>query len=249
MDKNKVLHNINLLKDIPIFKGVSNIILQNILSNSSFINFEKNKSIFIQNEPAHYVYIIMEGSVKIFQSNEEGEEMVLKMINIGDSFIEAITFVNKNYPASAQAAEDVLVLSIPAEILRNNITKDNFLAINILEISMKASQELINKIEQLTLRTATQRVGWFLLRLFVEREIPNKTIELPYDKSLIASYLNMKPETLSRTLKELKKQGLNIEHNTVSISDPFTLCDYCSIDITKDCNQSTHERCKYKNDY
>lgn len=249
MNKSKAQHNISALKDIHMFTSVNHIIVQNIFSNSKFINFEKGETIFLQNEPADYVYVVMEGSVKMFQSNEDGEEMVLKMIKTGDPFLEAITFGSRNYPASAQAAENALLISIPVSIIRENILKDNSLAINMLAIIGSSSQELIAKIEQLTLKTAIQRVGWFLLRLFIEKEHNNKTIELPYDKSFIASYLNMKPETLSRALKQLKEQGVNIENNVVSISDTFTLCNYCSSDIATDCKRSTHENCKYDSDF
>ena len=40
-------------------------------------------------------------------------------------------------------------------------------------------------------------------------------VELPYDKSLIASYLDMKPETFSRTLKKFKQKGFEIRKDAV----------------------------------
>jgi CRP-like cAMP-binding protein len=247
MNKNKTPHNISALKDISMFLGIKNITLKNIFSNSKFINFKKGNNFFLQGEIADYVYIVIKGSVRIFQSNKDGEEIALKIVKNGDSFLEAITFSSKNYPASSQVVEDAVVCSIPISILQKNIQQDNNLAMNMLVIAGKTSQELITKIEQLTLKTTTQRIGWYILRLFIEKKWKNKTIELPYDKSLIASYLNMKPETLSRSLKQLKKQGINIQNNIVSISDGFALCNYCNPDVNKDCNQSNHNQCKYSN--
>jgi len=51
------------------------------------------------------------------------------------------------------------------------------------------------------LKTATERVGWFLLKLGMEQNAGKaNAITLPYDKTTIASFLDMTPETFSRTL-------------------------------------------------
>lgn len=247
MDKTDIQKNINKLKLMPLFVGINEIILQNIFSHSKFLYLKKGETLFLQDEPADYVYIIMEGSVKVFKCNDEGEEMLLKVVKIGNSFLEAITFSCNKYTTNVQSVEDAIVLSIPAEILRENIQKDNSLAINMLRIVGNSSQTLIAKIEQLTLKTATQRIGWFLLSLFIEKESKNKTIVLPYEKLLIASYLNMKPETFSRSLKQLKEQGINIGTNAVSIRNDFALCKYCSSDLATKCQKITHQDCKHNN--
>jgi hypothetical protein len=59
------------------------------------------------------------------------------------------------------------------------------------------------------------------------------TLHLPYDKTLIASRLGMKPETFSRALAKLKEQtGIRIVGPTVYIDRLQTLvsytCNHCS---------------------
>lgn len=247
MDITEIQKNLDKLKVLQLFVGINEVILGNIFSNSKLLRLKKGETLFLQDEQADHVYIIIEGSIKIFKSNEEGEEMLLKVVKVGNSFLEAITFSCKKYTTNAQSLEDILILSIPVKILNQNIQKDNRLATNMLTIVGNSSQTLIAKIEQLTLKTSVQRIGWFLLRLFIEKKGKDKTIELPYDKSLIASYLNMKPETFSRSIKQLKEQGIDIAHNTISIKDDFALCEYCNSYVASKCPNIIHQDCRHNN--
>ncbi|MFO1242058.1 MAG: helix-turn-helix domain-containing protein [Rickettsiales bacterium] len=70
-----------------------------------------------------------------------------------------------------------------------------------------------------------------------------KNLKLPYDKSLIAGYLGMKPETFSRTLQSLKEQGIDIDKNQVSLPDVFALCDYCDMELTEKCSRAGTKEC------
>jgi len=77
---------------------------------------------------------------------------------------------------------------------------------------------LVEHIEQIKVLDAPQRVGDFLLRLCCRRE-GRCIVELPYEKSLIAMRLGMKPESLSRALARLRPLGVAVEREQVTISD------------------------------
>ena len=53
-------------------------------------------------------------------------------------------------------------------------------------------------------------------------------VSLPYDKILISRRLGMQPESLSRILAKLRKQGVKTEMNRVMISDVGGLVDFAS---------------------
>ena len=72
----------------------------------------------------------------------------------------------------------------------------------------------------------TQRVADFLLKLCPAEDGPAE-VALPYDKSLIASRLGMKPESFSRSLARMRDLGVRSERSHVSISDAAALADYC----------------------
>jgi CRP/FNR family transcriptional regulator, dissimilatory nitrate respiration regulator len=73
-------------------------------------------------------------------------------------------------------------------------------------------------VEQIKVLTAPQRVADFLLRLCPCEQGQN-TMELPYEKALIASRLGMQPGSLSRALANLRAHGVSVDRNSVSIAD------------------------------
>ena len=75
------------------------------------------------------------------------------------------------------------------------------------------------------------------LRLLLEQGIVTDKIALPYDKSLIASYLDMKPETFSRILKKFKSQGFNITKDEVVLPNVNALCGFCDPDTGSMCSR------------
>lgn len=233
----------NTIQALPLFAGLEAGTMQEILKHARIVQHPKGAMIFMQGEQASRLYIILEGWVKLFKGNVDGQEAILQVMTVGDTLLETVIFNNSPFPVSAQAVEHVRLLSIPASIVRETLKNNKELAINMLSTVAGRSQALITQFEQLTLKTVTQRVGWFLLKLFLENGERTKNLKLPYDKSLIAGYLGMKPETFSRTLQTLKEQGIDIDKNTVSLPDVFTLCDYCDMELAARCSRHGTDAC------
>jgi hypothetical protein len=102
---------------------------------------------------------------------------------------------------------------------------------------------LRNHIEQLTLHTAEERVGRFLLDQRLAAGESGKDITLPFDKSLIAGYLGIKPETLSRALQYFKDNGFIVDRNHLRMPDKNALCDYCDSITEQQCHRSHTDDC------
>ncbi|MBN8531479.1 MAG: nitrate- and nitrite sensing domain-containing protein [Alphaproteobacteria bacterium] len=232
-----------MIQALPLFAGLDAELLKSLMKYARVVTHGKGAMIFMQGEQAARFYIILEGWVKLFKGNVEGQESILQVMPAGESLLETVIFSNAPFPVSAQAVEDVKLLSIPASIVREKLQNNKEFAINMLATVAGRSQALISQFEQLTLKTVTQRVGWFLLKLFLENGERTQNLKLPYDKALIAGYLGMKPETFSRTLQALKEQGIDIERNTVSLPDVFALCDFCDMDLAAKCSRAGTEDC------
>ncbi len=231
------------IKLVPLFKGVDSESLQDILKYARVVEHSKGAMIFMQGEQASRFYIILEGWVKLFKGNADGEESILQVLSIGESLLETVIFNNTPFTVNAQAVDNVKLLSIPATIIREKLQSNKDLAINMLSTVANRSQSLISQFEQLTLKNTTQRVGWFLLKLFLEKGGITTHLKLPYDKALIAGYLGMQPETFSRTLQALKEHGIDVDRNLINLPDIFALCDYCDAELSSKCNKAGTDAC------
>ena len=235
-DKNQLRQHMPLIHSLPIFSQLSLTSRNALLAHGEVRRYGKGKLLFLQSEHVSRYYIILSGWVKLFNGTEEGDEATLQMLTSGDSLMDAAVFLDAPAPASAQVVEDAVLLSLPAPIIRQHVRENNELAVSMLASMSLRSENLIRQIEQSRLRTATERVGWFLLKLQLESGGPDRsTVSLPYEKSLVASYLDMMPETLSRTLKRFRGLGFEIENNQIHIPNPGALCDFCDRSLIPIC--------------
>lgn len=233
----------NLVMSLPLFTGLSDDTLNTLLQHGQIREFHKGKMLFLEGEQANRLYIILRGWVKLLKGTAGGEEAILQMLSSGDSIMESAVFLNTVLPVSAQIAEDTTLLSLPAPVLREQIKSNNELAMNLLAAMSMRSQGLIRQIESARLKSVDERIGWFLLKLLLDQGRISRCIELPYDKALIASYLDMKRETFSRSLKRLKEKGFKIENDTVIMPDLKALCSFCDSDTAQQCAQHETSEC------
>ena len=225
----------NLITSLPLFAKLTPANLGTLLHRGQVRHCKKGKLLFLQGEPASRLYIILQGWVKIFHGTTDGKEATLQMLSSGDAIIESAVFLNTPFPVSAQVIEDSVLLSLPAPIFRQRIKQDKDLAINLLAVLSHRSQGLIRQIQDTRLKSVDQRIGWFLLKLLLEQGWLSRHVKLPYDKSLIASYLGMKRETFSRSLKRMKEKGFKIENDMVIIPNLESLCNFCDADTANRC--------------
>jgi CRP-like cAMP-binding protein len=188
--------------------------------------------------------MILEGWVKLFKGSDSGDEAVLQMLSAGDSLMEAAVFLNIPTVVSAQLVQDSVLLSLPAPIVRQSLMDNSKFALNMIDSLSMRSQGLIRQIEHSRLKTATERVGWFLLGLGMEQSGgKGSTITLPYDKSTTASYLDMTPETFSRTLKQFRNKGFSIQNDKITMPAPEALRAFCDETLAEACIYKDEAAC------
>jgi CRP-like cAMP-binding protein len=144
----------------------------------------------------------------------------------GESFAEAAMFMGGKFPASAEVVEQARLLRVESGPFKKRLHAEPEIAVAMLASLSRRMHYLVGQIEQLQVHSGTQRVADFLLKLCAIREGPAE-IALPYDKSLIASRLGMKPESFSRALARLRDLGLRTERSHVAIADVAALVEYC----------------------
>jgi len=206
------------IRNIPIFQGVDEQTLRLILRNCYPRQYNRGDIIFRQGELANEFYIVLEGWAKLYRVLPEGEEVVVAVFTAKETFAEAVMFVGGRYPASAEAVSPARIMRVDGMALRSAIMQQPKIAFDILAATSSHLKRLVDQIEQLQVRSATERVADFLLR-YVSVTKGHASIVLPYEKSLIASKLGMKPESFSRALARLRNIGVEVRRDEVLIKD------------------------------
>jgi CRP-like cAMP-binding protein len=207
-----------IVRSTPLFGAMAQDVAQSIVGNQAVRSYEKGALLFQQGEPATSFFVVLDGWVKLYRITPDGGEAVVGVFRRGETFAEAAIFLGGRYPVSAEVVTPSRLLRVDGDVLRRRIREQPDLALSMLASSSYHLKALVEQIEQIKLLSAPQRIADFLVRLCPVRE-GGCTIELPYEKALIASRLGMKPESLSRSLAKLRPLGVSVDRETVSIID------------------------------
>lgn len=230
-------HYFSFIQKLDVLQNIPEQLRDELIRTATIKHCPRFNLLFQEGEKPDHLYIVLDGCVKLFKGNAGGDEAILKLMTKGDMFLASSVFLNATYPVNAQVTKNADILSFPASSIRNGIKTHSRFALNILNDISQNSQSIIQHAQKVRLKSATERVGWFLLKLLVQQGMSSGMIELPYDKTSIAAYLDMKPETLSRALKKFKKYDFNIKNNSIAIPSSNSLCGFCDTDIGLLCNR------------
>ena len=218
--------DLEILQRVPLFAGLDEPQLDGLLRDASVRDHPKGQLLFQQGDTADRFYVVLGGWVKIFRLTPDGDQAVMGLFTHGETFAEAAMFMGGSFPASAEVTEEARLLRIQSGPFRKRLHAEPEIAVAMLASVSRRMHYLVGQIEQLQLRSGTQRVAHFLLKQCPAQEGPAEIV-LPYDKSLIASRLGMKPESFSRALARLRDLGVSTARSHVSISDTAALAKYC----------------------
>jgi len=243
MSISHIHQDLNSLSNISLFRNLNESELQEILKESQIIKCKKGKILFSQEEKALNFYIVISGMIRLFINDADGMETTLQIVEC-DNFVNDM-FVN-NFQTNAQAMEDSKLLSMPLQKFRESVKNNLSLANNIIAATSSKNEKLVNQLIHLKLSNAKQKVGNFLLGMSFEKSgDKTQNIQLKCDKSTIASYLGINPETFSRTLRKLKDDGeISIEQSNVTLLQKQSLCKYCDSETSAKCNLRSSNFCE-----
>ncbi|OFW80262.1 MAG: hypothetical protein A2887_04225 [Alphaproteobacteria bacterium RIFCSPLOWO2_01_FULL_40_26] len=232
------------IEKLSICSSLDNAEIDLLLQNAVIKHCKKGSLLFLAGEKTLYFYVILDGWIKIFSNNPDGCETVLKMARKNYAFSISSVLLHDTFLMNAKITDDAVLLLIPAQILREQIKKNHRLANNLMMGAVNDSREFMHHLSDLVLKNTEERICWFLLNLFLENGEKLTSIQLSYDKSLIASYLGMKPESFSRGLQALRKRGLvAVNKNIITIPNSFSLCDHCDLDSALKCKRHRSSQC------
>ena len=206
------------LSNLPLFKELSDEQCARIAERTRQVRVARGETLFRRGDPAAGTYVVAYGQVKLSFVSSTGVEKVIEILNQGQSFGEAVMFLDVPHVVTAQALSDALLLLVPKETVFENIDRDPGFARRMLAGLSRRLHQLVADVESYSTRSGTERLIGFLLRdcgTMDARENCSAAepegsidIELPVAKGVIASRLNLTQEHLSRILHDLSALGL-----------------------------------------
>jgi CRP-like cAMP-binding protein len=164
------------------------------------------------------------GSLKLVLRKRDGAERVLRLISARQTFGEPLALLGKSSPYYATALQDSKLVVIPTRAVQALLDSDPRFARGLVTALAERNVQLHAEIEAATQLNGTQRLASYLNELAGGAATPPTTVRLPFSKTLVASRLGLKKETLSRLLRELVEQRvIEMARRDIAILDPGRL--------------------------
>ena len=211
----------NFLANVPLFRELPKADLQRIAIRTLAIDAPRGAVLFRRGDPCRGFHIIIFGRVKLTLQSPRGGEKVVELMGPGQSFGEAVMFLEEPYMVAAETIDDSKLLHVDRESVFAEIDRDPRFARRMLAGLSRRLHHLMIDVESYTLHSGMQRVIGYLLRDSSENAGVNAmTINLEATKGIIASRLNLTQEHFSRILHQLMEAGLiGVSRRKIHIPD------------------------------
>lgn len=190
--------------------------------------YKKGDKIFSFNDPADFMYIILEGFIKISTYLSDGREQILYIYGEEDFVGAHNLLTEENYIYEARALTKARLLIISKIDFENIMIKNNQVLIKILNQSFRRIRRSEDLIDRLSTQNADMKVAKLLLDLAYDVGIVKKEgvlVEIHLSREELGSYSGIVRETLSRKLSSFEKMGLieMIGRNEILIKNMMAL--------------------------
>jgi CRP-like cAMP-binding protein len=200
-------------------------IQQAVATHATHRHFDAGKVIYVEGEPAQFIYILESGWVKATRMSREGREQAMMFLRPVEVFGDIAVFTGTAYPGTVVALDDVSVWVIPAKAILELISLHPVLAMAVIRHLGGRVLYYLSLVEDLSLRSVEARLANTLLQNAVMEDshlvVPRQSWTT-FDEMAIR--LGTVRDVLSRALKTLEAENLlKVEKQAIILLDPIGL--------------------------
>lgn len=212
---------VDCLATSQLFRQVEGRTIQLLAHEAKLSHMDRGQAIFQSGSQKTGLFLVKSGLVKLSILSPNGAERVIDVVSSGGTFGESILFSKQKTRLNAEMLSRGEVIEIPQTAVEKAVKNCPTLAAAMLHYLSTKICRLLGELENCCLRSARQRVVDYLLMIAREQsEESADQLLLPAGKGIIASLLDITPETFSRELNRLMGQGLiEVSRNHIRILD------------------------------
>jgi CRP-like cAMP-binding protein len=192
-----------VLANLPIFRRTPRAQVEKLARQARMHYAQRGEVIARCGERPPGLMAVGYGLVKLSLKGASGK--VLRLVGAGETFGEAVLFLDEPLPVDITALSDTLIVILPAAPLLELLERDPSFARALLASLCQRLHALVADFEAATLHGARERLAAYLDAL---AEPGSSVAQLPAAKTVVAARLGVAKETLSRLLRQFAEEGL-----------------------------------------
>lgn len=207
------MHATEMLREIPLFKGLPEETLTELESHSSVNRLEDGEVYINAGQPPKAFCVVLSGQLKFYRINKAGKEQVFGYARPHDVFgLTSLTDPYKSVPVNCMARQTTEVIEIDLPTIREVMHREPQLAVAILKEQSRRYASMLDLVDQLSLKDAHNRLARWL-DTWVSDNHPDAgdqeiLVVLPYTQSEIAAQIGTVREVVSRGFSRMEKDGI-----------------------------------------
>lgn len=208
------------VRTVPIFNHLSDEQLHEVMQVVHSNLYQTGEHIFRADQETVGLYIVHSGKVRLYRLNEQGKEQLVRLLLPGDFTGELALFLDQAHDVYAEVIEAGQVCRINKADVSALLKRFPNIALALLTRLAQRLDEAEHNAQQVATESVEQRLVNFLSRLITTEERPYR-LTLPMKRKDLAAHLGTTPETVSRILKRLEREGKLVAkgHKTLMIHE------------------------------
>jgi CRP/FNR family transcriptional regulator len=197
------------------FDDLPESMLKDIAGHTRLAEFQRGDVLFWEGDPCEGLFIIQQGSAKIFRISPQGRQYIVRILQEGDTFAEVPAFDEGTSPANVEALEICRTWIIDKNKLHELVMRHPTFAQKVLVNFGKMLRGMVRMVSEMAFYQVTHR----LARL-IESELPLGDKSIHWTQEQLAARLGTVREVVARSLKEMERSGaIKMEDRRIHVVD------------------------------
>ena len=207
----------NALSSVPYFTHLDVELIETIAQQMKLQRYDTGQVVFLEGDQDVALNIVHSGWLKAVKMSRDGREQVLQFIGPGEVFNAISVFVESVNPATVIALEPASIWFIQQNVILKLLDQHPEIGRIVIQRLAERVQQLIQMVEDLSLRTIESRLARYLIEQSTEEQLSRPRWATQAE---MANRLGTVPDVLSRALRSLAKEDLiRVERHQIQILD------------------------------
>jgi CRP/FNR family cyclic AMP-dependent transcriptional regulator len=212
----------DFLTTVPLFKSLAQAEVAAFSLLAREKSYPKGSVILFEDDPGDSLFVVREGRVKVVLVAEDGREVILGMLGVGEHFGELALIDDQPRSAHVVAMEDSTLLVLRREDFRRRVEQSPAVAWALLIDLSRRLRRADDKIGSLVLLDVPGRIARLILDAAAEGG--TEFIDKPLTHQTIAHVIGASRETVSRAMREFVEAGwISTERRRIKVTDKAAL--------------------------
>lgn len=208
-----------MIHTIPLFNGLPEADLNAINAHAVTKTYAKNTVIINEGDVSDSLYLILNGRVKVYLSDEDGKEVILNTQGPGEYFGELALIDEAPRSASVMTLDDTKLSIVLKRDFEGCLARHPEIALRVIKGLTKRLRMLTENVKSLALMDVYGRVARTLLSLAVEED-GKMVVQQRMTQRDIAAMIGASREMVSRILKDLTVGGyITMDKKSITINE------------------------------